>query len=96
MSHSVTKKRENHRKVGEYSNTRAYSETDPQSTRNSHLDAAALVLRPGDSVVFDSHIPHRTLNTGIIPMRAVWANFQSASEREEPTTEPVPSKGRRR
>src|SRR5208282_921430 len=42
MSHSVTKKRENHRKVAEYSNTRAYSETGPQSTRNSHLDAAAL------------------------------------------------------
>src|SRR5271157_1926623 len=42
MSHSVTKKRENHRKVAEYSNKRAYSETGPQSTRNSHLDAAAL------------------------------------------------------
>src|SRR5208282_1119582 len=42
MSHSVTKKRENHREVGEYSNIRAYSETGPQSTRNSHLDAAAL------------------------------------------------------
>ncbi len=59
------------------------------------LGPERFVLRPGDSVVFDSHIPHRTLNTGIIPMRAVWANFQSASEREEPTTEPVPSKGRR-
>src|SRR3974377_159503 len=46
MSHSVTKKRENHRKVAEYSNTRAYSETGPQSTRNSHLDAAALDYTP--------------------------------------------------
>src|SRR5271157_5713722 len=46
MSHSVTKKRENHREVAEYSNTRVYSETGPQSTRNSHLDAAALVHQP--------------------------------------------------
>ena len=37
------------------------------------------VLRPGDSVVFDSHIPYRTLNTGIIPLWAIlWVNFQPA------------------
>src|SRR5271166_4632988 len=52
MSHSVTKKRENHREVGEYSNIRAYSETGPQSTRNSHLDAAALL---GDELDLRQH-----------------------------------------
>ena len=46
IADSVTKKRENHREVAEYSNTRAYSETGPQSTRNSHLDAAALPSVP--------------------------------------------------
>jgi uncharacterized cupin superfamily protein len=60
------------------------------------LGPERLLLRPGDSVVFDSQVPHRTLNTGNIPMRAVWVNFQPATERRESTTEPVPSKGRRR
>jgi mannose-6-phosphate isomerase-like protein (cupin superfamily) len=60
------------------------------------LGPERLLLRPGDSVVFDSHVPHRTLNIGIIPMRAVWVNFQPALERGEPTTEPVQSKRRGR
>jgi hypothetical protein len=60
------------------------------------LGPERLLLRPGDSVVFDSQVPHRTLNVGIIPMRAVWVNFQPAAKREEPTSEPVPSKGRKR
>jgi transcriptional regulator with XRE-family HTH domain len=60
------------------------------------LGPERLLLRAGDSVVFDSQVPHRTLNVGNIPMRAVWVNFQPATERKAPTSEPVPSKGRKR
>ncbi len=41
------------------------------------LGPERLVLRPGDSVVFDSHVPHRTRNNGQAAMRAIWVNFQS-------------------
>lgn len=40
------------------------------------LGPERFVLNSGDSVVFDSHIPHRTLNTGPTLMRGVWVNFQ--------------------
>lgn len=30
------------------------------------------VLHPGDSITLDSTIPHRMVNTGTIPVRAVW------------------------
>ena len=29
-------------------------------------------LRPGDSIAFDSTIPHRLYNTGDVPVKAVW------------------------
>lgn len=51
------------------------------------LGPERLVLRPGDSVVFDSQIPHRTLNLGSEPMRGVWVNFQPRS------TPPIPQEG---
>jgi transcriptional regulator with XRE-family HTH domain len=59
------------------------------------LGPERLLLRPGDSVVFDSHVPHRTLNTGTAPMRAVWVNFQPAPRPGEPPSEPVPPKAGR-
>jgi transcriptional regulator with XRE-family HTH domain len=59
------------------------------------LGPERLLLRPGDSVVFDSHVPHRTLNTGTAPMRAVWVNFHPASGPGEPLSEPVPPRARR-
>jgi transcriptional regulator with XRE-family HTH domain len=59
------------------------------------LGPERLLLRPGDSVVFDSHVPHRTLNTGTAPMRAVWVNFQPAPGPGEPLSEPVPPRARR-
>lgn len=31
-----------------------------------------LVLRPGDSMAFDSTVPHRFWNAGEIPVRAIW------------------------
>ncbi|MDX1523230.1 MAG: cupin domain-containing protein [Anaerolineae bacterium] len=33
-------------------------------------------LRPGDSIIFDSTVPHRLTNTGQTPMRAISAIFQ--------------------
>jgi transcriptional regulator with XRE-family HTH domain len=33
------------------------------------------MLKPGDSVVFDSATPHRLTNTGQVPMRAIWVVF---------------------
>ena len=59
------------------------------------LGPERLLLRPGDSVVFDSRIPHRTLNTGAAPMRAVWVNFQPGPGTEGPPSEPEPSQARR-
>jgi transcriptional regulator with XRE-family HTH domain len=59
------------------------------------LGPERLLLRPGDSVVFDSRIPHRTLNTGAAPMRAVWVNFQPGPGTGGPPSEPEPSKARR-
>lgn len=58
------------------------------------LGPERLVLRPGDSVVFDSHVPHRTLNHGSQPMRAIWVNFQPRSEPTpgEPADENVEAK----
>jgi transcriptional regulator with XRE-family HTH domain len=57
------------------------------------LGPERLLLRSGDSVVFDSHVPHRTLNTGTAPMRAVWVNFQPAPAGPGgPPPEPVPPK----
>jgi hypothetical protein len=47
------------------------------------------------SVVFDSRIPHRTLNTGAVPMRAVWVNFLSGLGTGGPPSEPEPSTARR-
>ncbi|MBV8268974.1 MAG: cupin domain-containing protein [Planctomycetaceae bacterium] len=59
------------------------------------LGPERLLLRPGDSVVFDSRIPHRTLNIGAAPMRAVWVNFQHGPGTGGPPSEPEPSKARR-
>lgn len=36
------------------------------------VDGAATVLEPGDSIVFDSHLPHRFWNDGDVEVRAVW------------------------
>lgn len=32
-------------------------------------------LKPGDSIIFDSSIPHRLVNTGHVPMQAIWVIF---------------------
>jgi mannose-6-phosphate isomerase-like protein (cupin superfamily) len=29
-------------------------------------------LAPGDSIAFDSTIPHRLFNTGDVPVQAIW------------------------
>jgi transcriptional regulator with XRE-family HTH domain len=52
------------------------------------LGAERLVLRPGDSMVFDSQVPHRTFNAGVVPMRAVWVNFRPGLV--APSREPGP------
>lgn len=60
------------------------------------LGPERLVLREGDSVVFDSSMPHRTLNTGTAPMRAVWVNFRPETAPGAAASEPLPKLGRRR
>lgn len=37
------------------------------------------VLQPGDSVIFDSTIPHRLTNIGQTPMRLLWIRFHAHS-----------------
>jgi transcriptional regulator with XRE-family HTH domain len=34
-----------------------------------------VVLMPGDSLVFDSTVPHRVTSVGDVPMKAVWVNW---------------------
>jgi transcriptional regulator with XRE-family HTH domain len=34
------------------------------------------VLRPGDSIIFDSATPHRLINSGSVPMRAIWVIYE--------------------
>jgi len=34
-----------------------------------------VVLQPGDSLVFDSTVPHRVTSVGDVPMKAVWVNW---------------------
>ena len=48
-----------------------------------------LVLRPGDSVAFDSDLPHRTSNAGAVPMRAVWVNVRPGPEGPPPKPSPT-------
>jgi transcriptional regulator with XRE-family HTH domain len=59
------------------------------------LGPERLVLRPGDSVVFDSHVPHRTSNAGAVPMRAVWVNFRPGPTGPPPEPEPTTGRGGR-
>ncbi|HTK07531.1 MAG TPA: cupin domain-containing protein [Ktedonobacteraceae bacterium] len=33
------------------------------------------ILGPGNSIIFDSAVPHRLTNIGQIPVRALWCNF---------------------
>lgn len=39
---------------------------------NVEVDGAAAVLAPGDSIVFDSRLPHRFWNEGDVEVRAIW------------------------
>jgi mannose-6-phosphate isomerase-like protein (cupin superfamily) len=39
-----------------------------------------VVLEAGDSLVFDSTVPHTVSNVGQIPMRAVWVNWTRRNE----------------
>ncbi|MDT0158529.1 cupin domain-containing protein [Microbacterium sp. ARD32] len=39
---------------------------------NVEVGGAATVLQPGDSIVFDSPIPHRFWNDGDVEVRAIW------------------------
>jgi mannose-6-phosphate isomerase-like protein (cupin superfamily)/DNA-binding XRE family transcriptional regulator len=55
-----------------------------------------LVLRPGDSIVFDSRLPHRFANAGAVPMRAVWANFHPPADGATPPSEPIRPRRRRK
>jgi mannose-6-phosphate isomerase-like protein (cupin superfamily)/DNA-binding XRE family transcriptional regulator len=34
-----------------------------------------VVLAPGDSLVFDSTVPHRVTSVGDVPMKAIWVNW---------------------
>jgi mannose-6-phosphate isomerase-like protein (cupin superfamily) len=34
-----------------------------------------VVLAAGDSLVFDSTVPHRVTSVGDVPMRAIWVNW---------------------
>lgn len=34
-----------------------------------------VVLAPGDSLAFDSTVPHRVASVGEVPMRAIWVNW---------------------
>ena len=36
------------------------------------VDGAEAVLSPGDSIVFDSHLPHRFWNESSDEVRAIW------------------------
>lgn len=61
------------------------------------LPGERLVLRPGDSIVFDSHQPHRFINAGSVAMRAVWVNFYPPSDGAAPPQEPTrPQRKKRR
>jgi transcriptional regulator with XRE-family HTH domain/quercetin dioxygenase-like cupin family protein len=40
-----------------------------------------VVLAPGDSLVFDSTVPHRVTSVGDVPMRAIWVNWMRGAPR---------------
>jgi transcriptional regulator with XRE-family HTH domain/quercetin dioxygenase-like cupin family protein len=42
----------------------------------------SVVLRPGDSLAFDSSVPHRVTSVGEVPMRSVWVNWTRAGLRD--------------
>ena len=48
------------------------------------------ILQAGDSVAFDSTIPHRFWNSGDTPVRAIWFELKSAGV---PPAQPVPTGG---
>lgn len=39
------------------------------------LGFESYLLKPGDSIIFDSETPHRLVNSGDVPMRAIWVIF---------------------
>lgn len=41
-----------------------------------------VVLGPGDSLAFDSTVPHRVTSVGEVPMRAIWVNWTRVGLRE--------------
>lgn len=56
------------------------------------LDGQVYLLQPGDTVVFDSHRPHRLTNAGSQPLRVIWINFPGpdGSSVDFPPHIPVP------
>ena len=48
----------------------------------------SVVLRPGDSLAFDSTVPHRVTSVGDVPMRSVWVNWTRAGLRGPESTHP--------
>lgn len=41
----------------------------------------SVVLRPGDSLAFDSTVPHRVTSVGDVAMRSIWVNWTRAGVR---------------
>lgn len=50
-------------------------------------------LHPGDSIAFDSAIPHRLFNKGDVPVHAVWFVVGRESNRQVTQREPTVDKG---
>ena len=48
----------------------------------------SVVLRPGDSLAFDSTVPHRVTSVGDVAVRSVWVNWTRAGLRGPDTTHP--------
>jgi transcriptional regulator with XRE-family HTH domain/quercetin dioxygenase-like cupin family protein len=51
------------------------------------------ILQPGDSVAFDSTIPHRFWNSGDVPVRAVWFELKQDGPVATPREVPAPAHG---
>jgi len=49
-----------------------------------YVDGHTYVLSPGDSLVFESHLPHRWYNAGAVPMQALLILYPS-ERRDRPT-----------
>ena len=53
-------------------------------TLNIQIGFQTYVLRPGDSIAFDSTTPHRFFNEGDVPVHAIWFVVGREADRREP------------